>query len=369
MGLLLTMTRKEDIEDQPRTLRPLEALAGIVFLVVIAGNIVQAFASTGPPPFMGQGDPVRFSFSPSHWVWSTEEWSPAPISLRGRWSIDKPDTAGLSPDPARGPLRALQSLPVVRQLEIGFPLKGTPTDLAYDAATTQFLITTQHGIYLADDTLETMKRYTIVDRGLLGGPRAVRRRGVPRQGRACWPSARTRASSSSGRATRDRRRRQLPVLPRVGRRLRRGVAVALRHRSRPDDVRPVGGLRPGDQVDLHGDRAEQQGEAAGRLAVRPARHDAVGGVHANAGAGCRPDVRSQAHARRVRGHRRDGGRRLAVRDQRSLQHAASDRPRHRTAWSRPTPSPASSRRPASPPRATSCTSSAPDGTVWVVDRK
>jgi Disulfide bond formation protein DsbB len=165
MGLLLTMTRKEDIEDRPRTLRPLEALAGIAFVIVIAANIVQAFASTGPPPFMGQGDPVRFSFSPSHWVWSAEEWSPAPISLRGRWSIDKPDTSGLPADPARGPLANLPSLPVARQLRVGFPLNGTPTDLAWDAATGQFLLTTQHGIYLADDTLGAMKRYTIVDAG------------------------------------------------------------------------------------------------------------------------------------------------------------------------------------------------------------
>ncbi len=165
MGLLLTMTRNEDIEERPRTLRPLEALAGAAFMIVIAANIVQAFASTGPPPFMGQGDPVRFSFSPKHWVWSAEEWSPAPVSLRGRWSIDKPGPSGLSPDPAGGPLANLPVLPVARQLRIAFPLNGTPTDLAYDAATKRFLITTQRGIYLADDTLSAMTRYTIVDPG------------------------------------------------------------------------------------------------------------------------------------------------------------------------------------------------------------
>ncbi len=165
MGLLLAMTRKEDLEDRPRTLRPLEALAGIVFLVVVAGNIVQAFASTGPPPFMGQGDPVRFSFSPSHWVWSTEEWRPARISLRGRWAIDQPDTANLPSDPARGPLAPVPVLQVSRRTKIGFPLQGTPTDLAYDPATSQFLVTTQHGVYLADDTLGAMRRYTVVDAG------------------------------------------------------------------------------------------------------------------------------------------------------------------------------------------------------------
>jgi disulfide bond formation protein DsbB len=165
MGLLLTLTRKEDMEDRPRALRPLEALAGGVFLVVIAANIVQAFASTGPPPFMGQGDPVRFSFEPAHWVWSTEEWSPAPISLRGRWSIDKPSLEGLPADAARGPLADLPVLPVTRRLRVGFPLDGTPTDLAYDPASARFLVTTQHGIYLADDGLAAVRRYTIVDPG------------------------------------------------------------------------------------------------------------------------------------------------------------------------------------------------------------
>jgi disulfide bond formation protein DsbB len=165
MGLLLAMTRKEDIEEQPRRLGPLEAFAGAVFMVVIAANVVQAFASTGPPPFMGQGDPVRFSFSPTHWVWSAEEWSPAPVSLRGRWSIDKPDASDVSPDSAGGPLANLPVLPVARQVRVGFPLNGTPTDLAYNAATKQFLITTQHGIYLTDDTLAAMARYAIVDAG------------------------------------------------------------------------------------------------------------------------------------------------------------------------------------------------------------
>jgi disulfide bond formation protein DsbB len=165
MGLLLLLTRKEDIEDRPRPLRPLEALAGVVFLVVIAGNIVQAFASTGPPPFMGQGDPVRFSFNPAHWVWSLEEWSPAPISLRGRWSIDKPASVTPSPDPAAGPLTTLPSLVPARQATIGFPLHGTPTDLAYDDASKQFLVATEQGLYLADETLATLNRHTVVDVG------------------------------------------------------------------------------------------------------------------------------------------------------------------------------------------------------------
>jgi disulfide bond formation protein DsbB len=165
MGVLLLLTRKDDIEDRPRPLGPLGGLAGIVFLIVIAGNIVQAFASTGPPPFMGQGDPVRFSFSPTHWVWSLDEWSPAPISLRGRWAIDKPRPDGLPSDPGAGPIAGLPAAAVTNQLTIGFPLSGTPTDLCYDPTTNQFLVTTQHGVYLADDALAKLNRHTIVDAG------------------------------------------------------------------------------------------------------------------------------------------------------------------------------------------------------------
>jgi disulfide bond formation protein DsbB len=165
MGLLLVSLRKEDIEDRPRTLRPVESLAGLVFLVVIAGNIVQAFASTGPPPFMGQSDPVRFSFHPAHWVWSAEEWSPAPISLRGRWAVDEPSAAAVRADAAAGPFGTLPALAPSRQLRIGFPVKGTPTDLAYDEASRQFLVTTQQGIYLADEALASVRRHTVIDAG------------------------------------------------------------------------------------------------------------------------------------------------------------------------------------------------------------
>jgi disulfide bond formation protein DsbB len=43
-----------------------------LFVVVVAANALQAFASTGPPPWFGQGDPVRLSWNPRNWVWSFE---------------------------------------------------------------------------------------------------------------------------------------------------------------------------------------------------------------------------------------------------------------------------------------------------------
>ena len=169
MGGLLTMLKEGDRAGAPRQLRPLETLAMVVFLLVITGNIVQAFASTGPPPYMGQGDPVRFSFNPRHWVWSLEEWSNVTSVdrwlLRGRWAAEKPGVATLTADPARGPVMNLPVLEVTGQRQITLPLQGTITDLGYDSASDRFLITTQHGVYITDGGLQRVVRYTVVDAG------------------------------------------------------------------------------------------------------------------------------------------------------------------------------------------------------------
>jgi len=165
VGVLLLASKEAGATEVPRTLGPLERAAALVLLVVLAGNILQAFASTGPPPFMGQSDPIRFSFNPRHWVWSLEEWSPSPVSLRGRWSVDKPDTAAVPPDPAGGPLAVLPALALRRQSSLALPLQGGPTDLSYDEATDRFLITTGQGLYLTDGTLSRVLRHTVIDTG------------------------------------------------------------------------------------------------------------------------------------------------------------------------------------------------------------
>jgi disulfide bond formation protein DsbB len=165
MGVLLLIMKEGEPAVGTRALRPLDKLAAAVFLIVIAGNIVQAFASTGPPPFVGQGDPVRFSFHPGNWVWSLDEWSYAPASLRGRWAIEKAGVEGLPADPGAGPLANLQPLAVREQKKLGFSLRGSATDLAYDGTTDRFLITTQNGIYIADGALSRIVRWTLVDPG------------------------------------------------------------------------------------------------------------------------------------------------------------------------------------------------------------
>jgi disulfide bond formation protein DsbB len=165
MSVLLMLLKNGDDLTGPRPWKGSEKLVAIVFLIVIAGNIVQAFASTGPPPFAGQSDPIRFSFNPRHWVWSLDEWSSVPISLRGRWAIEKPSIRSVSPDPGSGPLVGLPILTMKERKRILAELRGTPTDLAYEANTDRFLVTTQNGVYVLDGNFSRIVRYTVVDPG------------------------------------------------------------------------------------------------------------------------------------------------------------------------------------------------------------
>ena len=165
MGVLLLMLKDGEAAREARRLRPLERLTLWLFLAAAAGNAVQAFASTGPPPYMGQGDPVRFSFNPANWVWSLEEWTPSPVSLRGRWAIEKPDVALATIDPSASPLANVPVLPAARRAALSLPLDGPITDLAYDATSDRFLVTTEKGIYITDGSFGRVLRHTVVDTG------------------------------------------------------------------------------------------------------------------------------------------------------------------------------------------------------------
>lgn len=164
MAVMLMMVPPGDFEPgTPRTLGAIGRTAAVAFLVVTAGAVIQAFASTGPPPYVGQSDPVRFSFRPRYWVWSLDEYRAAPISLRGRWAVEKPDVSSVNADPAAAPLRALAPLDVVERRSLQLPLAGTPTGLDYDAGTDRFLLTTEQGVYLVDGALQTVVRHTVID--------------------------------------------------------------------------------------------------------------------------------------------------------------------------------------------------------------
>lgn len=166
MGALLLWLKDGEVAGTRREFGGLERATAAIFLLVIAGNIVQAFASTGPPPYMGQSDPVRFSFNPRHWVWSLEEWDTRiPITWRGRWAVAKPSLDGLPADAAAGPLTGLPALAVSPRPALSLPLRGTITDLAYHAETDRYLITTQLGLYVTDGAFGRIIVGTVVDPG------------------------------------------------------------------------------------------------------------------------------------------------------------------------------------------------------------
>jgi len=143
----------------------LGSFAMVLFLVVVAANGLQALASTGPPPYIGQGDPIRLSWNPKHWVWSMEEAS-GRVSLRGSWTIPQPELSTLDGDPSHGPLADLPALPIVEWTRIGVPLDGPVSGLAHDSASGTFLAVTQrHDVLVLDSGLTRVLHRVRLDPG------------------------------------------------------------------------------------------------------------------------------------------------------------------------------------------------------------
>jgi hypothetical protein len=164
IGLLLLLREDHPVAEAREPGRVGRFAMGL-FVVVVGANAFQAFASTGPPPFIGQSDPVRFSLNPRHWVWSVEE-TEGRISWRGSWTIPEPGLAALDPDPGHGPLAGLPSLSIVGWERIGVPLVGTPSDLARDSASGRFLVVTdRHEVLVLDSTLERPIHRVVLDEG------------------------------------------------------------------------------------------------------------------------------------------------------------------------------------------------------------
>jgi len=167
IGVLLLLLRETGVGAWSAELNRTGRFALGLFMVVVGGNAFQALVSTGPPPFIGQADPVRFSLNPRHWVWSLEETA-GKISLRGSWTIPKPDPTALEVDPvpAHGPLKDLPVLTVAGWEKVSAPLEGALTDLAHDPATGRFLaVTDRYDVYLLDSTLSRVLHHVRLDPG------------------------------------------------------------------------------------------------------------------------------------------------------------------------------------------------------------
>ena len=166
IGVLLLFLRQIAPAEGIRDPGPVGRFATGLFIVVVAANALQAFASTGPPPFIGQGDPVRLSLNPKHWVWSMDELQPPRISLRGSWDIPVPDPSAVDPDPTHGPLANVPTLSVARWESIDAPLQGALSGLALDGATGRFLATTdEYGVYVLDAALSQALHGVVLDKG------------------------------------------------------------------------------------------------------------------------------------------------------------------------------------------------------------
>lgn len=156
VGVLLLLLREESVGQEPREPGRVGRFAMGLFLVVVGANAFQAFVTTGPPPFIGQSDPVRFSLNPRHWVWMNHDEVAGRMSLRGSWTIPKPDPVAVvvDADPAGGPLASLPELPIQGWEQIGVSLDGQLTDLARDPLSGRFLgVTDRFGVYVLDSTL------------------------------------------------------------------------------------------------------------------------------------------------------------------------------------------------------------------------
>ena len=166
LAVLLLLLKEEPLERGTRELSRTGRAAVVLFLVVIAANAFQAFVTTGPPPFMGQADPLRFSLNPSRWVWLKDDELHGAISLRGSWTVPVPDPAAVEvdPDPLGGPLADLPVLTVGSWEQVAPELDGRLTDLAYDADRERFMaVTDEHRIYVLDASLSRTEHQVALD--------------------------------------------------------------------------------------------------------------------------------------------------------------------------------------------------------------
>ncbi|CRF48446.1 putative ATP /GTP binding protein [Helicobacter heilmannii] len=138
LGLLLF--KAPTLESKvPRKLTPSNLWAFGVFSFLVVSNMVQAFISTGPFPYLGHGDPIRFSWHLGQNIWSTKNWEHMgfPRSL-GRRVVDQPILAESSHkfdnDYHNAPLEIHKSLSLMQSQVSPLKLNAPISDLNFLAA-------------------------------------------------------------------------------------------------------------------------------------------------------------------------------------------------------------------------------------------
>lgn len=62
-----------------------------VFTIIMAFNLVQAFITSGPPPYIASATPSRMTFDTSKWFWELDHWRETEIDFRESWNPKLPD--------------------------------------------------------------------------------------------------------------------------------------------------------------------------------------------------------------------------------------------------------------------------------------
>lgn len=166
LAVLLILLREDSVEEGIREPGPVGRFAMGLFVIVVAANALQAFITTGPPPFMGQGDPLRFSWNPSRWVWMARDELVGTVSLRGSWTVPVPDPTSVEAeaDPALGPFGDLPSLAIRGWEEVEPALNGRLTGLARNPTSGRYLaVTDRYGVYVLDPGLSRVEHSVVLD--------------------------------------------------------------------------------------------------------------------------------------------------------------------------------------------------------------
>ena len=168
LGVVLFLSNTIFPTGQSSKLSKLQKTTFYTFLVVIIFNIVQAFTQTGPPPFIGHGDPSRLTYNPANWDWNLEEWTnlSKPFSFRGDFSPAPPNLDPLINYASGNETSAsnLTTLKLVESYEIPKKLKGTIRDIAQnDKNKLWAIITNEQKLYVYNSVLDNLVAYASID--------------------------------------------------------------------------------------------------------------------------------------------------------------------------------------------------------------
>lgn len=154
-----------------RRLTSINKFAFWVFFVVVSSNIVQAFVSTGIPPYWGQGDPLRFSWNPKNIVWSAHGWEDMRLkqSFLGKRDVNEPDLVlkatkdfKFDTDFNNSPLKINEELKISDKKEITLNFNSAISDLNYQNE--KMLISTEkYALYISDKDFSKINSHLVLD--------------------------------------------------------------------------------------------------------------------------------------------------------------------------------------------------------------